>query len=726
MRKIYFESLERREMLHGEHFATPHDSIPLFGHNGVDLTAGSWSSDGGDVRIPAGITVTVDDLTATARNVFVEGTLLFNPSIDTRLLAETILVMPTGRLEIRPNEGVSAEIVIDDAPIDLTADPEEYGHGLLVLGSIDVEGADKTDFARLAVEPRAGDGTLTFSEPVVGWEVGDEVVLPDTRQLTLEDGSYFKHPKSNKYVRLVNAAPQDERLTIASVSDDGLTVGLKTSLAYDHVGARDADGVLRFLPHAANMTRNVVIRSENSGGVRGHFFATDDAQVEIENAAFVELGRTTVELLGPENQIGRYAIHLHHLDNTAPYLTNGERFLVSGSVVDGSPKWGIAIHDTHYGRISDNVVFNAVGSGIVQEDGSETGNEFLYNFVLRNNGSMFDIDDGPVNRRPGQATASADEVGHEGAGFWLRSWNETVLVGNVAVGAQERGFSTLALGTSDHVPLAPGVSGVRKVKLQSLAPAEFHDNEVYGGTPTALNPWFQAHDQLVVENFVAWHIIETGYQQHYTSGEVTIEGLTVLFDPTRPPGRTPRGTSTVTDVMASNVEIFGADVGITHNPSNKKTDSISRYEHLRLENRIDFLMVGGAAADRLRRTEIVDAVFNGTVGLKMEFDPFDLQPSTKSILAKDVVSVQFAGDEYVYRAWYDAQRAEALVPAARYKLSNGKLYIDGAPQPGMSNDQLFSEIGTAIGGEVMDEAAFQVDNNDSWFSLARGSSTEHA
>jgi hypothetical protein len=588
---------------------------------------------------------------------------------------------------------------------------------VLVLGSIDVEGADKTDFVRLGAEPRAGDATLTLSEPVVGWEVGDQIVLPDTRQLTMADSSYFKHPQSNKLVRLVNAAPQDERLTISGISDDGLTVGLTTSLTYDHVGARDADGVLRFVPHVANMTRNVVIRSENPAGVRGHFFATDDAQSEIENAAFVELGRTTVELLGPGNHIGRYAIHLHHLDNTAPFLANGERFLVAGSVIDGSPKWGIAIHDTHYGRIADNVVFNAVGSGIVQEDGSETGNEFLYNFVLRNSGSLFDIDDGPVNRRPGQATASADEVGHEGAGFWLRSWNETVLVGNVAVGAQERGFSTLSLGDSDHVPLAPSASGLRTVKLKTLGPAEFRDNEVYGGTPTALNPWFQNHSKLVINNFVAWHVVEAGYVQHYTGGEVTIDGLTVLFEPTLTAGRMTHGTITVTDVVAANVEIVGADVGISHNPSNKKADSNSRYVHLRLENEIDFSMVGGAFTDRLRRTELVDVVFNGTVGLKMELDPFDLTPTTKSILAKDVIDVQFAGDEHVYRAWYDAQRGDALLPAARYKLSNGKLYIDGAPRPGMTNDDVFSEIGKAIGGEVMDDAAIRLEHHDGWFSL---------
>jgi hypothetical protein len=172
----------------------------------------------------------------------------------------------------------------------------------------------------------------------------------------------------------------------------------------------------------------------------------------------------------------------------------------------------------------DNLVYNAIGAGIVQEDGSETGNEFLYNFVLRNNGSGEKIDDGTLAIRPGQtflATRTGNEVGHEGAGFWLRSWNETVLIGNVVVGSDKGGFSIFAGNASDHIPLIPGSSTVRTSKLSLLNPSVFRDNEVYGGTATALDPWFQDKPQFVIENFAAWHIYQTGVGFHYSGGPVT-------------------------------------------------------------------------------------------------------------------------------------------------------------------------------------------------------------
>ena len=81
--------------------------------------------------------------------------------------------------------------------------------------------ASKTPFGQLAIEPKAGDTTLTFSSPVSGWQPGDELDLPDTRQLDWNQ-------RGNSYV------PQWEFPTIAGVSPDGLTVTLTSPLVYDH------------------------------------------------------------------------------------------------------------------------------------------------------------------------------------------------------------------------------------------------------------------------------------------------------------------------------------------------------------------------------------------------------------------------------------------------------------------------------------------------------------
>ena len=109
-------------------------------------------------------------------------------------------------------------------------------------------------FVRLATEPRAGHTTLTLSEAVSGWRVGDRLVLPDTR-----------HIKESEVTGggWINAVNQWEERTVQAISADGRTLTLNSALQYDHLGARDLNGVLDFLPHVGNLTRNVIVRSES-------------------------------------------------------------------------------------------------------------------------------------------------------------------------------------------------------------------------------------------------------------------------------------------------------------------------------------------------------------------------------------------------------------------------------------------------------------------------------
>src|SRR5262249_15740917 len=155
-------------------------------------------------------------------------------------------------------------------------DPEQYGDSLIGLGNVLIYGATKTSYARLAVEPKAGSPTLRFVSPVRGWRVGDELFLPDTRQLRGGErgGAYL---------------PEYERPTIVAISCNGLTVTLSQPLQYDHPGARDGNGVLEFLPQVANLTRNVVIGSQNGRGTRGIVMFLQRANVDIRNTYFSAL-----------------------------------------------------------------------------------------------------------------------------------------------------------------------------------------------------------------------------------------------------------------------------------------------------------------------------------------------------------------------------------------------------------------------------------------------------
>ncbi len=153
---------------------------------------------------------------------------------------------------------------------------------------------------------------------------------------------------------------------------DGRRVILNGQLEYDHYGITENSFEVQRFAHIANITRNVVFRSENPLGRRGHFMATGDADVTIVNASFESLGRTSADrvvtkpLFNPDgslfaigdNQVGRYSVHLHHLEN---------QFYLSNIVVNDALKWGIAVHDTDNGVLQNSIVFDTDGSAIVTE-----------------------------------------------------------------------------------------------------------------------------------------------------------------------------------------------------------------------------------------------------------------------------------------------------------------------------------------------------------------------
>ena len=178
---------------------------------------------------------------------------------------------------------VTAEIVITDQKIDRKLDPAELGTGIESLGKITMHGAVKMpSFARLATEPLAGHITLTFEQPVTSWKAGDHLIIPDTRQLR-------ENQRGDRY------QAQDEKHEIASIS--GAQVTLKTALKFDHKGARNADDKLEFLPHVGNLSRNVVVRSENPAGTRGHMIFMSRSDVDLRYVEVREMGRTQMGVL---------------------------------------------------------------------------------------------------------------------------------------------------------------------------------------------------------------------------------------------------------------------------------------------------------------------------------------------------------------------------------------------------------------------------------------------
>jgi hypothetical protein len=210
----------------GDYLAADGLSIPFFGDNPTitSIKSGFWSnpntwsgervpSAGDVVNIAANTVVTynvVSQAVLQAITVLSGAQLVFAPNVNTEVIAANFLVLPGGTLQVgtqanpvAPN--VTTTIMTANQPLNTSTDPEQYGDSLIGLGDVTMYGAYKTPFGQLATEPHAGDTTLTFSSPVTGWRPGDQLYIPDTRQLDW-----------NQYGS--NYVPEMEYATIAYVS----------------------------------------------------------------------------------------------------------------------------------------------------------------------------------------------------------------------------------------------------------------------------------------------------------------------------------------------------------------------------------------------------------------------------------------------------------------------------------------------------------------------------
>ena len=459
--------------------------------------------------------------------VDVRGRLRFRADANTRMKTANLMVQDEGYLEVgsptapvAPN--VTAEIVITDQKIDRKIDPAELGTGIESLGKITMHGAVKSPtFMRLAEEPLSGQTTLTLEQSVQGWKAGEHIVIPDTRQLRdREIGSNYKS--------------QDEKLEIRSIAANKITLG--TPLKYDHKGARNADDKLEFLPHIGNLSRNVVIRSENPDGTRGHMIFVSRAEIDLRFVEVRDMGRTrmgvldntefdekgNVKRLGT-NQIGRYAIHFHHYFGPKQTPANGYQFTLVGNAVDSAPKWGVTVHNSHYGLIQDNVVYNTHGAGIVTEDGTESFNVFDHNFAMRSQGS------GEFAPRSGYSGVGPDPGG-EGGGFWFRGPNNYIR-NNVAANADVFGFQ-LAAGALDTIRI-PKFKSADMADDRETVPIdttnekvlEFVNNEAYGAIQTGVAFGWNGE----IKNFRTWNPARQGLTVIPTD-KLTIDAITVRGD----------------------------------------------------------------------------------------------------------------------------------------------------------------------------------------------------
>lgn len=151
------------------------------------------------VMIPEHVVLNYSSLNSIALDSLeINGSLIFSTTVSTRLRIATITVMPTGLLQIGTAEkpvasNIKAEILITNTAPDLSMDPCQFGTGLLVLGKVNMHGAEiPQTWSRLTFEPRAGNSALDVQPgAAAGWRSGDIVVLPDTRLASFDSINVF-------------------------------------------------------------------------------------------------------------------------------------------------------------------------------------------------------------------------------------------------------------------------------------------------------------------------------------------------------------------------------------------------------------------------------------------------------------------------------------------------------------------------------------------------------
>ena len=409
----------------------------------------------------------------------------------------------------------TAEIVVANTPLGAgVSDPEQFGNGLLNFGKLTIHGAAMTPtFTRVAVEPRAGHTTLTLSEPVTGWRAGDRLVLPDTRHMKESEttGSGW-----------INAVNQWEERTVQSISADGRIVTLTQALQYDHLGARDLNGVLDFLPHVGQPDAQ-----------RHHPFRERHRHARPYHLRAYRRHRHPLRTVPrPRPHHVQAAEHHHqpdrplsdsHASQPRPGGHARQRLPVHAASATPSTaarsatqfKWGIAIHNSHYGLIQDNVVYNYNGASIATEDGSESFNVFDHNFALRGMGE------------PNNAVSEArSAMGTEGVGFWFRGPNNYVR-NNVAANFQNPtteaayGFvyQFIRLGNvsmPNFKGADPAIAGQFTTRNGNNMPIlQFDNNEAYGAMQGGFTYWWVSSQdpqpyanaqESVIKNLKIWHV----------------------------------------------------------------------------------------------------------------------------------------------------------------------------------------------------------------------------
>uniref|UniRef100_A0A7S4MFY8 G8 domain-containing protein n=1 Tax=Odontella aurita TaxID=265563 RepID=A0A7S4MFY8_9STRA len=410
------------------------------------------------VFIPAGYDVTYDPIQSyhiKLDNVMVEGTLRIVSSDGSQvsMTVRTIRVEEGGHLEMLTvgSSSAASSSTIDinfDGPLDTTADPTEILNGLVSLGgNVHIEGESRcsSPAERIILAPAGGNIVLTEGNGAYDcWRPGDEVELPDT-QSGLDAAFYNFVP--DRFDASMDS--QMETFVIQNVIQKNVDGHPRSELILDRVLIFDHLAGA----HAAMVTRSITLRTSPASMARGHILHTGYGSFDVKNARVEDMGRTTVEpfdntVLAEEEGVymaegyGRVAVSKEGMNQAARYSLHAHHSLVpvefSGNVIMRGLRFGIVAHNSRV-NVTSNVVISVQGSGILLEDGTETG-PVIRNYVSGRGDGSGNADGSTFN------DSNGTDFGHGGFGLWSRSVYSR-MEGNVCEGI----FPSAAYGFFLHL-----------------------------------------------------------------------------------------------------------------------------------------------------------------------------------------------------------------------------------------------------------------------------------
>lgn len=515
-----------------EHMAAM-DLVPRSEATHIAIADGDWFDSstwyngeipdaGAKVLIPEGIDVNyagVED--ASLFTIRVDGRLSFDTETDSRVVFDTMVVSPTGKLivgtESDPiHDDVSVELIVaNNGPIDTTWDPMLLSRGVIAHGEASIHGMEKDSHEKVTTDPMAGDTELTFAEIPEGWQVGDTLVIAGTR--------FEGHGWSHAEQAVVAFPSEDEVRTIVAI--EGNKVILDSALEHDHDTPRDD-----LKTSVANMSRNVTIQTENGSEAevyeRGHVMFMHSDDVDVRYAAFKDLGRTDKsvdsfdisdiqDVQYDSNVQGRYSLHLHRTGTG----NIDEPTQVIGNAVWGSPGWGYVHHDSN-AVMDNNASFDTFGAGFVAETGNETG-VWNDNIAIYAEGMNWG-----VSKNSTKLGVNTFDTARGGDGFWFQGRliettdNVAASVNAGFIYFHRNGDNRMILNDAEHFELTDALLYKELVEADEISIRTFSGNETFAanrGLEVVKSNPAQGHDVWSeLDSFTAWSVA-TGAHLEYTA-----------------------------------------------------------------------------------------------------------------------------------------------------------------------------------------------------------------